>query len=86
MELSLHHDVSQWLERAYVSLCIRPNPLTQPEATRVGHAIAKKIGRCRAEFVMMNRDGSIARTPSGDKELARKIVHKVFWPYGPGST
>ena len=83
VELALHYDVSQWLEGAYISLCVRPNPLTLPEAARVGHAIAKKIGRCRAEFIMTNPGASIGRTPSDNKELAREIVRIVFWPYGP---
>ena len=83
VELAFRHDVSQWLESAYVSLCTRPHPLTQPEATRVGHAVARKIGRCRAEFIMANRDTQFARTPSENGELVRKIVRKVFWPYGP---
>ena len=83
VELASHHDVSQWFERAYVSLCTRPQPLTQPEATRVGSAVARKIGRCRAEFIMANRDTETARTLPENKELARKIVRQVFWPYGP---
>jgi len=83
VELASLHDVNQWLERAYISLCTRPYPLTQPEATRIGHAAARKIGRCRAEFIMANRDTQIARTPSENGELVRKIVQKVFWPYGP---
>ena len=85
VQLASNHDVGQWLERAYVFLCIRPHPLTQPEATRVGSAIASKIGRCRAEFIMMNRDTDVTRTPSESEELAGKIVRQVFWPYGPST-
>jgi len=85
VELAFHHDVTQWLERAYASLCTRPHPLTQPEATRIGHAVAKNIGRCRAEFIMANRDTPITRSPYENGELARKIVRKVFWPYGPSA-
>ena len=83
VELALHFDVMQWLERAYVSLCTRPHPLTTTEATRIGSAIARKIGRCRAELIMTNRNVPVPRSPNENKELARKIIRKVFWPYGP---
>ena len=83
VELSLHFDVMQWLERAYVSLCTRSHPLTTSEATRIGSAIARKIGRCRAELIMTNRNTPAPRTPTENKELASKIIRKVFWPYGP---
>lgn len=85
VELALHHDVGRWLEGAYVSLCTRTQPLTPPEATRVGPAVARKIGRCRAELIMANHDTPINRTPFQNKELVRKVVRQVFWPYGPST-
>lgn len=84
VELALNHDVGQWLEDAYVSLCTRSDSLTQPEAIRVGPAIAKKVGRCRDEFAIANHDMMAPQTLR-EKEVARKIVRRVFWPYGPPS-
>ena len=83
VELAFQHDVGQWLERAYVSLCTRPHPLTQPEVTRIGHGVANKVGRCRAKLIMADRDMPTARTSSENEELVRGIVREVFWPYGP---
>ena len=83
VELALHHDVSQWFERAYVSLCTRPYPLTPSEAARIGSTVARKLGRCRAKLLMIQHDTPIAWTPTENEQLAKKIVQQVFWPYGP---
>lgn len=83
VELALNHDVGQWLENAYVSLCTRSDSLTKPEVTKVGPAIAKKVGRCRAEFATANHDMVTSRTLRENEDVARKIVRQVFWPYGP---
>ncbi|KAF9644295.1 hypothetical protein BDM02DRAFT_3103164, partial [Thelephora ganbajun] len=85
VRLAFNHDVSQWLEKAYTSLCTRPHPLTPSEATKIGPAVARRIGRCRAELIMAYHDTPIARTPTENEELARKFVRKVFWPYGPST-
>ena len=83
IELAVDHNISQWLEDAYVSLCTRSRPLTQVEVTRVGPTIAKKLGRCRAEVTMVNNNTEVPRTPNEIAELARKTVRQVFWPCSP---
>ncbi|EMD36833.1 hypothetical protein CERSUDRAFT_114748 [Gelatoporia subvermispora B] len=47
--LAQNHDIPQWLESAYIALCVRSNPLDDAEAAQLGFETAFHIARLREQ-------------------------------------
>ena len=48
--LALKHDVPQWLETAYVLLCMRDEPLDEAEGEKLGVVTTIRIAKARERF------------------------------------
>lgn len=48
--LALKHDVPQWLETAYVLLCMRDEPLDENEGEKLGVATTIRLAKARERF------------------------------------
>ncbi|KAI0088375.1 hypothetical protein BDY19DRAFT_994277 [Irpex rosettiformis] len=48
--LAVKHDIPQWLETAYVSLCLREHPLEEGEGEKLGVVTSIRLAKAREKF------------------------------------
>ena len=80
--LALKHDIPQWLETAYVLLCMRENPLEEEEGERLGVLTTIRLAKARERFWKEQAAQSEGRLEE-DVRLGASAQRRISVLFGP---